>query len=146
MQWLLRSGQSLLYMYCNTYWLYNSTCMVSSHRSSLQGQHERFCGRVQECLHRGPIQTGLRIRWWREGKFGAPGETRREVQVFKASLPPPVEAESAHFQLAATIQTKEMDFRRYYSGTDSWHSSHPASWVNTSSGSKKGKESFYIFD
>lgn len=139
MQWLLRSGQSLLYMYFNRqhfYWLHSSACMVSYLHSSPHGQHERVCGRVQEYLHGGPLQAGLRLRWWHEWKFAAPGEARRDVQVFKASLPSPVEGESAHFQLAAKIQTEEMDFRRYYSGTDSWYSSHSARWVNTSSGSK----------
>lgn len=33
----------------------NRSCMWSSHRSSLQGQHERVCGRVQEYLHGGPL-------------------------------------------------------------------------------------------
>ncbi len=141
MQWLLRSGQSLLYMYFNRqhfYWLHNSACMVSYHHSPLHGQYERVCGRVQEYLHGGPLQAGLRLRWWHEWKSAAPGEARREVQVLKASLPSPVEGESARFQLAAKIQTKEMDFRRYYSGTDSWYSPHSARWVNKSPGSKHG--------
>lgn len=138
MQWLLRSGQRLLYMYCNKhlYWLYMSDCIVSSYWSSLQGRYERFCGRVPEYLHGGPLQTGLRLQWRHEWKFGTPGKARREVQVFKASLPSPVEGESAHFQLAVKVQTKKMDFRRYHSGTDSWYSSHSARWVNMSSESK----------
>lgn len=106
MQWLKRLGRRLLYMYCNgqqLYWLYLSASTVRAYWSSLRGQYERFCGRVPEYLHRGPLQTGLRLRWRLEWKSPAPAETRREVQVFKASLPSPVEGQSAHFQLAAKV-------------------------------------------
>lgn len=62
--------------------------------ASSEGDHERVCGRVQERLHRGPFQTGLRHRAQRQRELAAPGETRGEVQVLQASLPSPVERES----------------------------------------------------
>lgn len=130
-------GQGRVCYKCNCnrqhlYWFQSSWCTVSSD----QRHHERFCGRVQKHLHRGPLQAGLRLRAGRQRRLAAPGEARREVQVFEASLPSPAEAEGAHPQLAAQIQTEEMDFRRYHRGTDSWDSSHPAGWVNKPPGSE----------
>ena len=131
-------GQGRVCYKCNCnrqhlYWLQSSWCTVSSH----QRHHERFCGRVPEHLHRGPLQAGLRLRAGRQRRLAAPGEARREVQVFEASLPSPAEAEGAHLQLAAQIPTEEMDFRRHHRGTDSGDSSHPAGWANNPSGPKE---------
>lgn len=131
-QWLLRSGRRPLYIYCHRQQLYSLRMSVRTdccHWCSQERNHERVCGCVQEHLHGGPLQAGLRLPWRCHWKPAAPGATCRGVQVLQASLPPPVEGQGAHFQLAAQIQTEEVDFRRHRGRADSRYSSHPTRWV-----------------
>lgn len=95
-------------------------------------QHERFSGRVQEHLHGGPLQAGLRLRG-RRLRWGpaAPGEARRQVQVLEAGVPSPVEGETAHRQLAAPVQAEEVDPGRHRGGADSRDPAHSSRWVVT---------------
>lgn len=131
-QWLLRSGRRPLYIYCHRQQLYSlcmSVCTNCCYWCSQERNYERVCGRVQEHLHGGPLQAGLRLRWQRCWKPAAPGATRRGVHMLQANLPPPVEGQGAHFQLAAQVQTEEVDFRRHRGRADSRYSSHPTRWV-----------------
>lgn len=113
----------------NTFADHMSSCGSTHRWPSPRRHHERFCGRVQEHLHGGPLQAGLRLRWRHGGKPAAPAEARREVQVFEASLPSPVEGEAPHLQLAAQVQAEEVDSRRHRGRTDGRYSSHSARWA-----------------
>lgn len=145
MPWLSKPGQSAIYAMPQT--SLPLTPQQGSRRerpalTSEGGEHERFCGRVPERLHGGPLQAGVRRGRRGDWRSAASGEARRQVQVFPARLPPPAEGEGSHLQLAAQIQTEEMDFRRYHGRTDSRYSSHSTRCVNMSAGSKKD---FFFF-
>lgn len=135
--WLLRLGRWPLYMYTNTLskpFTDSMNCRAAgrSWTSPLRRQHERFSGRVQEHLHGGPLQAGLRLRGRRlRWEPAAPGEARRQVQVLEAGVPSPVEGETAHRQLAAQVQAEEVDPGRHRGGADGWDPAHSARWVVT---------------